>query len=120
MPFDRGDTNFKLFALVDFAFLELREVRIEPVNLRVEFVDAAIEPPFERAEVLFGRHVLDDVAEHFTEFFGRSFLGGHMAAVYHTARMADDRSRIMEFEGADFGWLGGHGFWMDRSRKVEG
>ena len=85
MLFDGRDTDFQLHALVDFAFLELGELRVEAVYLcfnAVEavfkFVNPLVEPCFNGGQVVFGRHVLDDVAEHFAEFFGRSLLGGHI------------------------------------------
>ena len=104
MLFDGRDPDFQLHALVDFAFLELAQLRVEAIDFRFELVESAVEPRFERAEVVFGRHVLDDVAEHFAEFFGRSLLGGHMRAVYQTGRWP----------------VRGHGFWKFRRRILDG
>jgi hypothetical protein len=59
--------------------------------------------------------VLDDVAEHFAEFFGCSFLRGHM-------RRSIPRRLLMREAGVlevtDFGILG-VGFWTNRARILD-
>jgi hypothetical protein len=72
---DRGDANFELEALVDFALLEFRQLRaqainvadeggLDAINLCLEFVEARIEP----GDVILGRHVLNNMREHLADF----------------------------------------------------
>jgi hypothetical protein len=63
--------------------LELFVRVLELVNhFRFEIVDARIE----LRNVLFGRHALDDMRQHFADFPERRLLcPGHMRQVYHTA-----------------------------------
>ncbi len=104
MLFDGRDPDFQLHALVDFAFRELVQLHVEAVYLCFKaieavskFVNPLVEPCFNGGQVIFGRHVLDEVADHFAEFFGRSFLGDHFRAVYYSCRAAGERSRILVF-----------------------
>ena len=87
--FDRGDADFKLQALVYFVLLELGQLGVDAIYLPgqvglyagepgVQLIDAAVEAGFELGEIILRRHVLDDVGDHFAEFFERRFLRGHM------------------------------------------
>jgi hypothetical protein len=80
---NRRNADFELLALVDFALLELGQLRVEAIDLRVQLINAAIKPRFAGGKVVFGRHVFDDVFEHFTDFFECRFFCCHMREVYH-------------------------------------
>jgi hypothetical protein len=72
-----GDADFKLKALIDFVFLELGQLGVEAIDFRVELVDAAIEARFDCGKIVLGRHVLDHVREHISEFIEGRFLWRH-------------------------------------------
>jgi hypothetical protein len=57
------------------------EVGLDAVDFCVELVDAAVKA----GDVVFGRHVLDDMGEHFADLFEGNFLGCHMrkSIAYH-------------------------------------
>jgi hypothetical protein len=79
--FDCGDTDFKLEALVDFSLLELGELGVEALDVVFGcHLSAKIR------DVVLSRHVLDDMAEHFAEFFEADFHCGHIVEVYHGGR----------------------------------
>jgi hypothetical protein len=91
MLLDVGDADFELKTLVDFIFLELGQlgvkaidfgskVGLDGVDLRVELVDADVQA----GNVVFGRHVLDDMRKHISEFIEGRFLWCHMRGVYHS------------------------------------
>ena len=82
-----------------------------------KFVNPLVEPRFERAKVVFGRHVLDDVAEHFAEFFGRSLLGRPYASSIPDWSMVGERSRILDSSVAEIGKSGG-GYWKGSGSRI--
>jgi hypothetical protein len=41
--FDRCDADFELFALVDFVFFELGQLRVDAIDFCIELVEAAIK-----------------------------------------------------------------------------
>jgi hypothetical protein len=92
MLFDCGDADFKLKSFVDFVLFELgqlgvetiylpSEIGLDAVDLCVELVDAGVEA----GDVVFRRHVLDDMGEHFTNLLKGDFLGCHIrkSIAYH-------------------------------------
>ena len=83
MLLDVGDADFKLEALVDFVLLELAQLGVKAIDFRVELVDPAIEARFDCGKIVLGRHVLDHVGEHISEFVEGSLLCCHMWRVYH-------------------------------------
>jgi hypothetical protein len=84
MLLDVGGADFKLKALVDFVFLELGQLGVEAIDFRVQLVDPAIEARFDCGNIVLGRHVLDDVREHISEFVEGRFLWRHVRRVYHS------------------------------------
>jgi hypothetical protein len=90
MLFYGGDADFKLEAFVDLALLELGE-------LGVELFDAAIEARLDCCEIVLGRHVLDDMGEHFANLLEGGFLWCHMRGVYHNDESAQVRPRARGF-----------------------
>ena len=62
MFFDGSGADFKLFALVDFAFLELGELNVEAIDFRVDLVEAVIESCFN----------LVDLGVEFSDIFSKS------------------------------------------------
>ena len=81
MLLDVGDADFKLKGLVDFVFLELAQLGVEAIDFRVELVDPAIEARFDCGKIVLGRHVLDHVGEHISEFVEGHCLRCHMREV---------------------------------------
>jgi hypothetical protein len=90
---DVGHANFKLEALVDFVLLELgqpgveainfsRKLGLDAVDLCVELVDALVQP----GDVVFGRHMLDDMRQHISKFVEGCFLSCHTWEVYTSLR----------------------------------
>jgi hypothetical protein len=82
MLFNSRDADFELLAFVDFIFLKLGQLDIDAIDFCAERINAQVEP----RNVLLRRHVLDDVREHFPDFFEGRLLRRHMQQVYHTAQ----------------------------------
>src|SRR3984893_9770518 len=94
MLFDVGDADFKLEALVDFILLELAQLGVQPIDFSVELVNPAIESRFDCGEIVLGRHVLDDMRKHISEFVEGSLLCCHMRRVYHIRSVGAGKCRL--------------------------
>jgi predicted ATP-grasp superfamily ATP-dependent carboligase len=94
MLFDVGDADFKLEALVDFVLLELAHLGVKAIDFSVELVNPAIESRFDCGEIVLGRHVLDDLRKHISEFVEGRFLWRHMRRVYHSRSVVACMHRI--------------------------
>jgi hypothetical protein len=84
--FNCGDADCELEALVDFVLLELGQFGVEAIYLPREVSLDAVNLCIEAGDVVLGRHVLDDMGEHFGNLFEAGFLCGHMREVYHGGR----------------------------------
>jgi hypothetical protein len=81
MLFDFGDADFELEALVDLVVFKLAEFGVEAIDVGFGcHLSAKIR------DVVFGRHVLDDMGEHVGEFFEGCFLCCHTWEVYHVLK----------------------------------
>ena len=141
MLFDCGDALKRVIDLLAVAgnvleFLhEVVEIAADRFQLSFhtrdllgELIDAPAEPCFNGSKVVFGGHVLDDVAERLPYFFGCRFLGGHMLAsipcrsTVHGggSRSAKIGARKLEKARSEIAASVGHGFWKPRTSRISG
>jgi hypothetical protein len=95
MLLDVGYADFKLEAFVDFVFLELVQLGVEVVEFCVELVNTAVKARLDCSEIVLGRHVLDDMRQHISEFVEGCFLCCHTWEVYHVTKRAHANSRVV-------------------------
>jgi hypothetical protein len=70
----RGAEDFLLEAAKTHLDARFAELRLDRINLRLNGCDIAFEFAPQVGDVVFGRHVLDDVLQHLADFVERRFF----------------------------------------------
>jgi hypothetical protein len=109
--FNRCDADFELLAFVDFVLLELGQLGVEAIEFRVELVDTTVEARLDCCEIVFGRHVFDDIGEYLANLFEGGFLRCHTPEVYHADPLGH--------ECADSAGVTQHEKWKKSARILE-